>query len=62
MARLHRAAHGDPVPAMAFHKVANLLAPPPSVMHPRVMFRVFLGNVFPKRPMGVPEPSAAAAR
>jgi hypothetical protein len=45
MARLHRAAHHDPVPAMAFHKVANLLAPPPSVMHPRVAWHVLRGNL-----------------
>jgi 2-polyprenyl-6-methoxyphenol hydroxylase-like FAD-dependent oxidoreductase len=45
MARLHKAAHSDPVPALAFHKVGNLLAPPPSVMHPRVASRVLLGGV-----------------
>ena len=40
MSKLHRAAHQDPVPALAFHRVANLLAPPPSVMAPRVALRV----------------------
>jgi 2-polyprenyl-6-methoxyphenol hydroxylase-like FAD-dependent oxidoreductase len=45
MSRLHRAAHHDPIPAMAFHRVGNLLAPPPSVMHPRVAIRVLWGNL-----------------
>jgi 2-polyprenyl-6-methoxyphenol hydroxylase-like FAD-dependent oxidoreductase len=47
MSKLHRAAHHDPVPAMAFHRVANLLAPPPTVMHPRVAWRVLRGNLWP---------------
>ena len=45
MAKLHKAAHHDEVPAMAFHIVANLLAAPPSVMHPRVAARVLWGNL-----------------
>jgi 2-polyprenyl-6-methoxyphenol hydroxylase-like FAD-dependent oxidoreductase len=45
MSKLHYAAHGDPVAAMAFHLVGNLLAPPPSVMHPRVVWRVLKGNL-----------------
>jgi hypothetical protein len=45
MAKLHKAAHHDPVTALAFHKVANLLAPPQSVMHPRVSMRVLRGNM-----------------
>ena len=45
MGKLHKAAHHDPVPALAFHAVANLLAAPPSVMHPRVAWRVLLGNL-----------------
>jgi 2-polyprenyl-6-methoxyphenol hydroxylase-like FAD-dependent oxidoreductase len=48
MAKLHKAAHHDPVPALAFHRVANLLAPPPSVMHPRVAWRVLRGNLRPR--------------
>ena len=47
MARLHRAAHHDPVVALAFHKVGNLLEPPPSVMHPRIAARVLWGNLRP---------------
>ena len=45
MAKLHRAAHLDSVLVLAFHRVANLLAAPPSLMHPRIMARVFLGNL-----------------
>jgi 2-polyprenyl-6-methoxyphenol hydroxylase-like FAD-dependent oxidoreductase len=45
MSRLHRAAHSDPAVAMAFFRVANLLAPPPSVMAPRVAWRVLKGNL-----------------
>jgi 2-polyprenyl-6-methoxyphenol hydroxylase-like FAD-dependent oxidoreductase len=45
ISRLHRAAHNDPVPSLAFHKVSNLLAAPPSVMHPKVALRVLKGNL-----------------
>ena len=45
MAKLHKAAQSDPVPTMAFFRVANLLAPPPSVMHPKVVWRVLMGNL-----------------
>ena len=45
MSKLHKAGHHDPVPSLAFHRVANLLAPPPSVMHPRIAMRVLLGNL-----------------
>jgi 2-polyprenyl-6-methoxyphenol hydroxylase-like FAD-dependent oxidoreductase len=47
MAKLHKAAHHDPVAALAFHKVGNLLAPPQSVMHPRIAARVLWGNLYP---------------
>jgi 2-polyprenyl-6-methoxyphenol hydroxylase-like FAD-dependent oxidoreductase len=45
MAKLHRAAHRDAVLSRAFHLVSNLLAPPPSVMHPRIAARVLAGNL-----------------
>jgi 2-polyprenyl-6-methoxyphenol hydroxylase-like FAD-dependent oxidoreductase len=44
MAKLHKAAHHDRVAALAFHKVGNLLAPPQSVLHPRVVARVLRGG------------------
>ncbi|GIW91790.1 MAG: FAD-binding monooxygenase [Pirellulaceae bacterium] len=43
MARLHRAAHRDPVVAKAFNDVANLLAPPQSLMRPTILWRVLRG-------------------
>jgi 2-polyprenyl-6-methoxyphenol hydroxylase-like FAD-dependent oxidoreductase len=54
MSKLLRAAHHDAVPAMAFHRVANLLAPPPSVMHPRVAAHVLWANL--RRPPQAPAP------
>jgi 2-polyprenyl-6-methoxyphenol hydroxylase-like FAD-dependent oxidoreductase len=45
ISKLHRAAHTDPVAALAFHRVGNLLAPPPSLMHPRVAVRVLWENL-----------------
>jgi 2-polyprenyl-6-methoxyphenol hydroxylase-like FAD-dependent oxidoreductase len=45
LAKLHRAAHHDPEVALAFHRVANLLAPPPSLMHPRIAGRVLWANL-----------------
>jgi hypothetical protein len=54
MSKLHRAAHHDQVPALAFHRVANLLAPPPSVMHARVAWRVLRGNLRLAKSSGTP--------
>ena len=45
MTKLHQAAHTDPVPAMAFFQVANLLAPPRSVMRPKTLLHVLKGNL-----------------
>jgi 2-polyprenyl-6-methoxyphenol hydroxylase-like FAD-dependent oxidoreductase len=45
ISKLHKAAHRDPVAAMAFHKVGNLLAAPESILYPRVAMRVFLGGL-----------------
>ena len=62
MSKLHYAAHRDPVPALAFHRVGNLLAPPPSVMHPRIAWRVLLGNLRPgATSQQVEQPMQAAA-
>ncbi|HUI57476.1 MAG TPA: hypothetical protein VLY04_21010 [Bryobacteraceae bacterium] len=49
VARLHRAAHKDPVAAVAFHRVANLLDPPPSLMRPSLALRVLCGGFSPSR-------------
>ncbi len=45
MSKLHKAAHTDPAAALAFHRVGNLLAPPPSILHPRVAARVLWENL-----------------
>lgn len=42
--KLQIAARHDPVVALAFMRVANLVAAPPSVLHPRIACRVFWGN------------------
>lgn len=51
--RMNRAGQRDPELALAFHRVANLLAPPPSILHPRVVARVLragLGRAPETRP------------
>ena len=49
MSRLHVAARRDRVVSLAFHRVANLVAPPPSVLKPSVALRVLRGNLRPVR-------------
>jgi len=43
--KLHIAAAGDPKVALAFHRVANLLDPPPSLMQPSMALRILQGNL-----------------
>jgi 2-polyprenyl-6-methoxyphenol hydroxylase-like FAD-dependent oxidoreductase len=57
LAKLHRAAHHDPAVALAFHKVGNLMAPPPSILAPRIAWRVFRGNLRPGRARTAAAPS-----
>jgi hypothetical protein len=45
MSKLHVAARTDRVVAIAFLQVANLMAKPNSLMHPRISLRVLLGNL-----------------
>jgi hypothetical protein len=45
IAKLHKAAHRDPVASVAFLKVANLVEPPPSIMHPKVAMRVLMASI-----------------
>lgn len=40
MTRVHRVTHDDAVVGAAFLRVMNLLAPPPSLFHPRILWRV----------------------
>jgi len=49
LSKLHKAAHRDPAASVAFLRVANLVASPPSVMHPRTVMRVLKGNLFVSR-------------
>ena len=49
ISKLHKAAHHDEVATLAFHRVANLLAPPPSILHPRVIWRVLKHNLLVSR-------------
>jgi 2-polyprenyl-6-methoxyphenol hydroxylase-like FAD-dependent oxidoreductase len=43
LGRYQAAARRDPVLALAIQRVGNLLAPPSSLLHPRLALRVFLG-------------------
>ena len=43
--RLHIAAGRDPVVSVAFLKMVNMLEPPPSLLHPRLVWRVVRGNL-----------------
>jgi 2-polyprenyl-6-methoxyphenol hydroxylase-like FAD-dependent oxidoreductase len=43
--KLHRAAQHDPVVSVAFLQVVNLMAAPPSVMRPGIVWRVLRGNL-----------------
>jgi len=38
--KLHHAAQDEAELSLAFHKVANLLAPPPAILHPKLAWRV----------------------
>jgi 2-polyprenyl-6-methoxyphenol hydroxylase-like FAD-dependent oxidoreductase len=47
--KVHLAAHNDARVSIAFLKVINMVAPPPSIMHPRIAWRVMKGNLWPGR-------------
>ena len=61
MSKLQVAARHDAVVTLAFHRVANLLAPPPSILHPRISVRVLWGNLRPARRSGSIDPTHALA-
>jgi hypothetical protein len=46
MGKLHIAAQADARVSIAFLKVINMVASPPSVMHPRIAWRVLKGNIW----------------
>ncbi len=64
MSKLHRAAHRDPVVALAFHKVGNLLADPSTVLEPRIAWRVLRGSMRTRPPLAalVETPNVSAMR
>jgi hypothetical protein len=45
--KVHVAAHQDAQVSIAFLKVINMTAPPPSMLHPRIVWRVIKGNLRP---------------
>lgn len=45
MGKLQIASRQDPKVTLAFHKVANLLSPPPSILHPALAVRIARGNI-----------------
>ncbi|MFN2196285.1 MAG: FAD-dependent oxidoreductase [Anaerolineales bacterium] len=56
LGKLHQAAHNDAEVSIAFLKVINMIAPPPSILHPRIVLRVIKGNLQP-RPAGGLQPA-----
>jgi len=44
LAKVHRATHHDPVVYSQFLRVMNLMAPPTSLMHPKMVWRVLRGR------------------
>ena len=45
LGKLHRAAHEDARVSTAFLKVINMVAPPPSILKPEIVWRVLKGNL-----------------
>jgi 2-polyprenyl-6-methoxyphenol hydroxylase-like FAD-dependent oxidoreductase len=45
--KVHVAAHHDAQVSIAFLKVINMVAPPRTIMHPRIVWRVIKGNLWP---------------
>ena len=60
IAKLHRAAHHDPALSVAFLRVSNLLAPPPTVMRPANVLRVLRGSFQTRRAERPPDRQAQA--
>lgn len=45
LSKLHVAAHSDAHVSIAFLKVINMMAPPPSMMHPRIIARIIKAHL-----------------
>lgn len=63
ISKLHKAGHTDAECSLAFHRVANLVAASPSILHPRIALRVLWRNLTagPGRTESEPQRAAAAA-
>lgn len=48
VSRLHQAAHNDPEVSIAFLKVINMVAPPPSILNPLIIWKIIKGNMVHK--------------
>lgn len=44
--KVHLAAHNDARVSIAFLKVINMITPPPSIMQPRIVWRVMKENLW----------------
>lgn len=58
LGKLHQAARHDAQLAIAFLRVANLKAPPQSLLHPAIVARVIRGNFRPRHPGKTAQPTA----
>ncbi len=56
--KLHQAARHDAWLAIAFLRVANLMAPPPSLLHPAIIARVIRGHLRPRNTGEAAQPTA----
>ena len=45
LGKLHTAAHRDAQVSIAFLRVINMIAPAPSILHPKIIWRVIKGNL-----------------
>lgn len=50
--KLHIAAHVDDQVSIAFLKVINMILPPPSMMHPRIIWRIVKAHLWPGSQQG----------
>jgi flavin-dependent dehydrogenase len=58
--KLHIAAHSDASLSVAFLRVVNMIAPPPSILHPRIALRVLRGNLRARGSKIAPAPASPA--
>lgn len=49
ISKLHVAAQRDAQVSIAFLKVINMIAPPPSMMHPRIVWRILKAHLWPAK-------------